>query len=73
MYPDIYMICSKYILTNIELIFKNFENIFTILETHLLTSININEVKKKNLIYLKNVITNLADIEIDNIKKLFYL
>jgi hypothetical protein len=73
MYPDIYMICSTYILTNIELIFKNFENIFTILETHLLTSININEVKIKNLIYLKNIITNLADIEIDNIKKLFYL
>ena len=73
MYPDIYMICSTYILTNIELIFKNFENIFTILETHLLTSININEVKIKNLIYLKNVIKNLADIEIDNIKKLFYL
>ena len=42
MYPDIYMICSKYILTNIELIFKNFDNIFTILETHLLKSITIN-------------------------------
>jgi hypothetical protein len=73
MYPDIYMICSKYIVNNIELMFNNFENIFIILETHLLKSININEKKIKTLLYLKNVIKNLADIEFDNIKKLFYL
>ena len=69
--PDIYVICNKYILNNIELIFNNFENIYTILETHLFQSINITENKKVKLSYLKNVIKNIVDIEIDNIKKLF--
>ena len=69
--PDIYVICNKYILNNIELIFTNFEYIYTILETHLLQSINITERKKIKLSYLKNVITNIVDIEIDKIKKLF--
>ena len=69
--PDIYVICNKYILNNIELIFNNFENIYTVLETHLLQSVNINENKKEKLSYLKNVITNIVDIEIDKIKKLF--
>jgi len=68
---DIYVICNKYILNNIELIFNNFENIYTILETHLLQSININENKKIKLSYLKNVIKNIVDIEIDKIKNLF--
>ena len=68
---NIYTICSKYILNNVELIFNNFENIFNILELHLLKSLNIDENKKKKLSYLKNVIKNLVDIEIDNIKKLF--
>ena len=72
-HPDIYIICSKYILNNIELLFNNFENIFTILEAHLLKSININKNKEQKLSYLKNIIKNLADIEIDNIKKLFYV
>jgi hypothetical protein len=69
--PDIYIICNKYILNNIELIFNNFENIYAVLESHLLQSININENKKVKLSYLKNVITNIVDIEIDKIKKLF--
>lgn len=69
--PDIYVICNKYILNNLELIFNNFENIYNVLETHLLQSININETKKVKLTYLKNVITNIVDIEIDKIKKLF--
>jgi hypothetical protein len=69
--PDIYVICNNYILNNIELIFNNFENIYSVLETHLLQSININEKKKIKLSYLKNVITNIIDIEIDKIKKLF--
>jgi len=73
MYPDIYMICNKYILNNIELMFNNFENIFIILETHLLKSININKTKMKNLVYLKIVLKNLSDIEFDKIKQLFYL
>ena len=68
---NIYLICNKYILNNIELIFNNFEYIYTILETHLLRSININENKKVKLSYLKNVIINIVDIEIDKIKKLF--
>ena len=73
MYPDIYTICSKYILNTIELIFNHFENLFTILETHLLKSISINELKRKKLSYLRNVIKNLADNEFDTIKKLFYI
>ena len=72
-HPDIYMICSKYILNNIELMFNNFENIFTILEEHLLKSININKNKTQKLSYLKSIIKNLADIEIENIKKLFFI
>ena len=69
--PDIYVICNKYILNNIELIFNNFEYIYTVLETHLLQSINITENKKIKLSYLKNVIKNIVDIEIDKIKNLF--
>jgi hypothetical protein len=69
--PEIYIICNRYILNNIELIFNNFENIYTVLETHLLQSINIDEKKKIKLSYLKNVMKNIVDIEIDNIKKLF--
>ena len=70
---NIYIICSNYILNNIELIFTNFENIFSILEYQLLKSVNINEKKIKTLSYLRNVIKNLVDIEIDNIKNLFYV
>jgi len=70
---NIYNICSKYILNNVELIFNNFENIFNILELHLLKSLNIDENKTKKLSYLRNVIKNLIDVEIDNIKKLFYV
>ena len=73
MYPDIYTICSKYILNTIELIFNHFENLFTILEIHLLKSISINELKRKKISYLRNVIKNLADNEFDTIKKLFYI
>jgi len=69
--PDIYVLCNNYILNNIELIFNNFENIYSVLESHLLQSININENKKVKLSYLKNVITNIISIEIDKIKKLF--
>ena len=72
-HPDIYMICSKYILNNIELIFHNFENIFSILEYQLLKSININENKKIKLVHLRNVINNIVAIQIDNIKKYFYI
>ena len=68
---DIHTICSKYILNNIELMFNNFENIFSVLETHLLKSININEKLKIKLVHLRNFIINLANIEIDNINKLF--
>ena len=70
---DIYLICSNYMLNNIELIFNNFENIFSILEEQLYKSANINEKKIKTLFILKNVIKNIIDIEIDNIKKLFYI
>jgi hypothetical protein len=72
-HPDIYMICSKYILNNIELVFNNFENIFSILEYQLLKSININENKKIKLVHLRNVINNIIDIQTDNIKKYFYI
>ena len=68
----IYSICNKYMLNTIELIFNSFENIYDILANHLLQSININENKKIKLTYLKNVIKNIVDIEIDKIKKLFY-
>ena len=70
---NIYIICTKYILNNVDLIFNSFENIFNILEYHLLTSVNINDKKKVKLSYLKNVIKNIVDIEIDNVKKLFNL
>ena len=70
---DIYLICNKYILNNIELIYNNFENIYNILEAQLLQSINITEKKKIKLLYLKDVIKNIVDIEIDKIKKLFYV
>ena len=70
-YLDIHTICSKYILNNIELMFNNFENIFSVLEAHLLKSININEKLKIKLVHLRNFIINLANIEIDNINKLF--
>ena len=70
---DIYAICNKYMLNNIELIFNNFENIYDILVNHLLQSINITENKKIKLSYLKNVIKNIVDIEIDKIKKFFYV
>jgi len=66
---NIYSLCSKYIINNTELIFNNFENIFDILESHLLK--NINKNKQTKLYYLRNVIKNIIDIEIDNIKKLF--
>ena len=68
-YQNIYLICSKYILNNTELVFNNYENLFTILEAQLLKNININEHQK--LYYLRNVIKNVINIEIDNIKKLF--
>ena len=70
---NIYIICSNYIFNNVELLFNNFENIFSILEHHLLKSININENKKVKLLHLKTVITNLVEIQIDNVKKLFYI
>ena len=68
-YQNIYSICSKYILNNTELVFNNFQNIFSVLEDYILK--NINENIKHKLYYLRNVIKNLIDIEIDNIKKLF--
>ena len=68
---SIYSICSNYILNNTELIFNNFENIFSILEGHLYKSMNMNSTKKHKLFCLRNVIKNIIDIEIDNIKKLF--
>jgi hypothetical protein len=71
--PDIYIICTKYIFNNVELIFNNFENIFSILEYHLLKSKNINENKKIKLSYLRNVIKNLIEIEIDKINKLLFI
>ena len=49
--------------------FNNFQNIFSVLEDYILK--NINENIKHKLYYLRNVIKNLIDIEIDNIKKLF--
>lgn len=70
---DIYLICSKYMINNIELIFNNFENIFSILEEQLLKSANINDIKTKTLFTLKNVIKKLIDNEIVKIKKLFYI
>lgn len=69
--PDIYSICNNYMLNTIELIFKNFENIYTILEIQLLESINITEKKKVKLLYLKDVIINIVNIEINKIKKIF--
>ena len=71
--PDIYIICTKYIFNNVELIFNNFENIFSILEQHLLKSKTINENKKIKLSYLKNVVKNLVDIEIDKINKILFI
>ena len=68
---SIYSICSNYILNNTELIFNNFENIFSILEGHLYKSMNMNSTKKHKLFCLRNVIKNIIDIELDNIKKLF--
>jgi hypothetical protein len=68
-YQNIYLICSKYILNNTELVFNNYENLFTILEAQLLTNASTNEQNK--LYYLRNVIKNVITIEIDNIKKLF--
>jgi len=68
-YQNIYSICSNYILNNTELVFSNFENLFNILEAQLLKNLNINEERK--LYYLRNVIKNIINIEIDNIKKLF--
>ena len=64
---------TKYIFNNVELIFNNFENIFSIMEQHLLKSKTINENKKIKLSYLKNVVKNLVDIEIDKINKILFI
>jgi len=69
--PNVYSICSNYIINNIELIFNNFEYIYSILETYLLTSVTINKEKEKKLFNLKTVIKNLCNLEFDNVKKLF--
>jgi len=69
--PNVYSISSNYIINNIELIFNNFENVYSILEKHLLSSNTINKEKEKKLFHLKTVIKNLCDLEFDNVKKLF--
>ena len=69
--PNVYSICSNYIINNISLIFSNFEYIYSILETHLLSSVIMNNDKNKKLFELKNVIKNLCDYEFNNVKKLF--
>jgi len=69
--PNVYSICSNYIINNIELMFNNFEYIYSILETYLLTSVTINKEKEKKLFHLKTVIKNLCNLEFDNVKKLF--
>ena len=68
---SIYTICSNYIINNSNSLFNYFENIYFILEQHLLNSNTITKEKKQKLYYLKNVIKNLCSIEADNIKKLF--
>ena len=69
--PNVYSICSNYIINNIELMFNNFEYIYSILETYLLTSVTINKEKENKLFNLKTVIKNLCNLEFDNVKKLF--
>jgi len=66
---SIYIICSKYILNNLELIFNNFENLFSYLDTHILQT----QSDTTKLEYLKTFITNLSSIEFNNIKKLFFI
>ena len=69
--PNIYIICSNYIINNIKLIIEHFLSIIKILEIHLLNSNTITIEKRNKIGNLKIVIHNLLDIEFNNIQTLF--
>jgi len=74
---NIYKICIEYINLIIDLLFNQFNNLFDILETYLIISINnnekedINKDKINNLNNIKNGIKKLLDTQINSIRELF--
>ena len=79
---NIYKICIEYINLIIDLLFNQFNNLFDILETYLIISINNNEKedinkdktnkdKINNLNNIKNGIKKLLDTQINSIRELF--
>lgn len=61
-------ICQNYIAFVVELLFKEFNNLFDLLATHLKSSDNITEAKLQNIILIKDTLSNMINIEIENIK-----
>lgn len=61
-------ICQNYIAFIVKVLFTEFNNLFDLLATHLKSSKTITEEKLQNIISIKQTLSNMINIEIENIK-----
>ena len=61
-------ICQNYIAFIVKVLFTEFNNLFDLLATHLKSSENITEEKLQNIISIKQTLSNMINVEIENIK-----
>ena len=61
-------ICQNYIVFIVKILFTEFNNLFDLLDTHLKSSDNITEEKIQNILIIKTTLSNMINIEIENIK-----
>ena len=65
---NITSICQNYIILVVKILFTEFNNLFDLLATHLKSSDNITEEKIQNILIIKTTLSNMINIEIENIK-----